>query len=940
MILLCLLLLAAPCFGETPSDPIDLLNQSISNGEYAQALTGGAALAGRAKAVGDMKTLARAYLVISDAHYYLGHADLYRQYVEKALQIYLQTGDAAGIGRSYYNLAYCYERTDPARMLQLLQQSLPYSKQAGDLHLRMNIENAIGTTLWHLSRFTESISNLEESGRIADQLKEAAYKGTVLQNLGLDYEYLADYDRALKYYREALAIGEAAQKIPLQATSLGNMGNVLAILGDTEQALVCYRKSRDLHRKTGYKRGEMIQIVNLASIHGQLGEQQLYRSNLQEALNIAEEIEDLRGQVEILTSMAREMNRTAENKEAEDLLHQALAGAKKNGDPGLLLEIEYEQAVLKESMGQLGVALAQAELAGKHAVTEGDFFRNSMSLALQAKIHASRGENAAAAVLYKSAAEMHESIRYMEDLPGWYSELARLEPPNAELYYRKSLDAIRKLESLLNIDRFRIRLSADVSSIYHAYAGWLASRGRIAEAWRLLETGRNQGLKLRLAQAQASTMTAPERELLGRMNSLQRQLREEALDHAQRDSLLKQIGEVEAEYEDAQTEAATNRRTQWNAGTPAPSFSDRLVIQYAFSGGGLMVFSSDHGKLHFRKVADAASIQDEVRSLHQVMSSHSNTSPDALLSKLGEVLVGPELQSALDAKILVIPDGILYLVPFPALRVHGRYLAEDRAISVAPSLLVAAGIHPGGAPGAAERSARVLVIAQDTFKEMRSSPFPLPDLPGVQREARDLARYGTGSEALLNPSETRVKGLEFNRYQLVHFATHALIDENRPERSSVVLTADRENDGFLQAREIYRMALPVQAVILSACSSGGGKIVAGEGVLGLSHALFSAGARSLVLSLWNVSDAGSAEFMAAFYDELSTRTLAEALRRAQLRMIASRKWNHPFFWSAFMVEGDGDVRLNLHKPFPFSLLLLGACAGVLVLLAAYRIFRH
>ena len=907
MILLLLLLLPLTSDAATLTERLDACNQAISSGEYEKALADASVIAKLARSAGDEAALAKSYIVLSDAHYYLGHPDQYKAYVEKALAAFLRINDPAGIGRSYYNLSYCYERTDPLKMLGLLQQALPYSKQSKDDKLRMNIENATGTTLWHLSRFTESITHLEESGRIADQLKEAAYKGTVLQNLGLDYEYLADYDRALNMYREAVAIGEATRRIPLQATALGNLGNVLITLGDPEQALVCFRKSRELHQKTGHRRGEMIQAVNIASIHRQFGESELYSRTLQDALKIAEDIDDLRGQVEIMTSMSEESERRGDFAGADRLLSAALQGATRNGDPGLLLEIRYRQAVLEESRGKLDAALPLAEGAGRQAFSEGDFFRYALCLALQAKIHAKRGDNTTAAALYRNAAEMHESIRCLEFLPAWYAALAALEPQNAEQNYRKSLNAIRKLESLLTIDRFRIQLFDDVSSIYHAYAGWLAQQHRVAEAWSILEDGRNQGLKLRLTQARSTPLTAAEREFLGRINSLQRQLRDGRADRAQRDSLLRQIAAAETDYEDARTEAAL-QTTQGKSAAPTPSFTGGLVVQYAFLDHELLIFASENGAVHFRKIANADAVIESARALHQVLSTRNSAPPDLLLSKLGEILIAPEIRASTATNVLIIPDRALYFVPFSALKVNGHYLVENRTIRIAPSLVAA---HQGGngAP-----TGHLLIIAQSNFEAMRSSPFPLPDLPGAIREARELGRYGNDSNVMVNESEGRIKNVDFRQYDVVHFATHTLIDENRPERSSIVTGPDRENDGFLQAREIYRMSIPVQTVILSSCSSGGGKTSDGEGILGLSHALLSAGAQSLVLSLWDVSDQDTAAFMREFYDQLADYPLAEAMRRTQQRMITSRKWNHPGIWAAFAVEGDGSVHPRLRKP--------------------------
>src|SRR6185503_4058162 len=102
--------------------------------------------------------------------------------------------------------------------------------------------------------------------------------------------------------------------------------------------------------------------------------------------------------------------------------------------------------------------------------------------------------------------------------------------------------------------------------------------------------------------------------------------------------------------------------------------------------------------------------------------------------------------------------------------------------------------------------------------------------------------------------------------------------------------------------------------------SGSGKAVPGEGLLGLSHAFFSAGARSLVMTYWNVSDKTAQKFSESFYGNLHNRTIAEALRETQLKMIRSRDWNHPADWAAFFVEGDSGQKLQLKRPWNQTLL--------------------
>ena len=147
-----------------------------------------------------------------------------------------------------------------------------------------------------------------------------------------------------------------------------------------------------------------------------------------------------------------------------------------------------------------------------------------------------------------------------------------------------------------------------------------------------------------------------------------------------------------------------------------------------------------------------------------------------------------------------------------------------------------------------------------------------------------------------------------SNFKYVHFATHGLIDEEKPDLSSLVLTRNENSsdDGLLQATEIFNLNLHADLVVLSACQTGLGKLVRGEGMIGLTRAFMYAGAPSVLASLWSVSDISTATLMGAFYENLINKNLnkTDALRKAQLTMIRDEKFAHPFYWAPFIIIGD------------------------------------
>jgi CHAT domain-containing protein len=151
---------------------------------------------------------------------------------------------------------------------------------------------------------------------------------------------------------------------------------------------------------------------------------------------------------------------------------------------------------------------------------------------------------------------------------------------------------------------------------------------------------------------------------------------------------------------------------------------------------------------------------------------------------------------------------------------------------------------------------------------------------------------------------------ELSQYRYVHFATHGLLDNDRPGLSSLVLSMVDEQgkpqDGFLRSNEIYNLKLPAELVVLSACQTGLGKEIKGEGLVGMTRGFMYAGAARVVVSLWNVNDKATAELMTKFYEKMlkGGARPAAALRAAQVEMWMQKQWQSPYYWAAFTLQGE------------------------------------
>jgi CHAT domain-containing protein len=189
-----------------------------------------------------------------------------------------------------------------------------------------------------------------------------------------------------------------------------------------------------------------------------------------------------------------------------------------------------------------------------------------------------------------------------------------------------------------------------------------------------------------------------------------------------------------------------------------------------------------------------------------------------------------------------------------------------------------------------------------------------PRLAATRQEAAVIVAAAPEGTTLLasgfEASRTTATSPELARHRIVHFATHGVFDDERPERSGIVLSMfdERGNarDGFLRLHDVYDLELPVDLVVLSACDTALGREVSGEGLVGMVRGFVHAGAKRVVASLWKVDDEATADLMKTFYRGMlqEGRTPADALRQAQIGHWRSRRWHAPYYWAAFVLQGE------------------------------------
>ena len=351
------------------------------------------------------------------------------------------------------------------------------------------------------------------------------------------------------------------------------------------------------------------------------------------------------------------------------------------------------------------------------------------------------------------------------------------------------------------------------------------------------------------------------------------------------------------------------------------------------------------------RLPPAESLAVDIKAFAALVEGGAN--PGALAKSLGASVFSSALDSlpASVARMIIVPDGPFQRLPFDALRMQdGRYVVERFAVTLAPSISVARELR---ARKSRSGSTRLLAFgdprfsneirsgagsAADVFREAFSANGGLPRLPGSASEAKLVARYAHRSELRLrgDASESYLKRAALDSFDIIHLATHALVDETSVARTALAVAAGDGDDGFVGPGELSSLKLSAQLVVLSACRTAQGVAIRGEGVQGLTAPLLAAGARSVLATQWRIRDADAVQYIEDFYRALAAgSTVSDASRAAKLAAIG--RGSSPATWAAFTIVGDPFATIPLRAPNEYESWLMVAAGVSAAVFAAYRV---
>ena len=832
---------------------------------------------------------------------------------------------------------------------------LPDLERWGEARETAHTQWRLGTALLQTGALRESAVVLERSAARFRGLNDDVGEARVLNDLGAAWRLLGEPGRALEAYRRALDLYRRVGVLNGEASSVNNIGLVYESVGDLQRAITQYEEALGLWRRYGDPSAEATTLQNLGNIYVLIGHDEEGLDLLRKALELRDRTKGDRGRVSTLLALGWAEYLIGRPEPALERFREAVSLARSEGDRLAEAGAWDRQGSALKTLGRLDEAAAAYARALRISHDAGSPRNEAHTLANLGSLHLETGD------LARAQAELRQSLNLMMatgDLNGEASvrvALGRIERRLGEFgAARQQMEtAIQRFEELRAGLRGPASRGNFLATRYNAYEELVAllmeldrrepARNHAREALEVAERARAKNLLDLMAGGPEET----DREAL----ALQAEIRalderRRALDaHNPRDPRLPGLAAVLRERSlELDRLSVTAPRTAFAPLTARQiqDLADRqtLLVVYLLAEPESFAWTVDRERIVSHRLPGRGKIETLARrvasalprSQEQAVQAAAERAvrqlADAVLAPLAERLAG-------HPRLVILPDGALNLVAFASLPLGREVrvpLLVDHEIVLLPSatVLVQQRKRLAGRPPAPKELA---VLADPIFAatdprlpggqggmaaDDRGDPAlgfgPLARLPYTADEAEAIARLVPSKERLvaLGAAASRDLALSgvLSRYRLLHFATHGLLHPVLPERSGLVLSLfdekGRPRDGFLSAPDVAALDLPADLVVLSACRSGLGRELRGEGLVGLTQAFFRAGARSVVVSSWDVPDRATADLMARFYANLLLRHLppASALREAQLALRSQPRTASPSFWAGFTLHGD------------------------------------
>jgi CHAT domain-containing protein/tetratricopeptide (TPR) repeat protein len=790
-------------------------------------------------------------------HFNLGEPQQALDYYDRSLALKRELGNAAKTANTISNIAVVYATLgEEGRALEYLKEALSLQRQAKDISGEATTHYFTAYVYGLLGDMTKALEAYNQALPLQRTVGNRRGEGITLDSMGVVFNSMGQRQKALEYHQQALDLQKATKDRRSEAATLEHIGYVHALSGELERATQDYNEALSLSQAVGDRREEANVLQGMARVECERGDLPAARKRVEEAIS---KIEAVRGQTDTQLRASYLGVKHGAYEFYIDLLMQMHRLNLSAGDDATALRIS-EQAHARSLLEILSEGQANIRQGVDAALLE-----RERSLSQQVNAKAERLMQALGQDSKERAAVLNQEISKLEDqYQQAQAAIRRSSPAYAALTQPQPL-GLKEIQQQLDQGTMLLEYSLGEERSYV----W-AVTGNSCKAYELPR--REQ---IETAARQVYTLLTARSQLRADETSQQKQER---------------IAQT-----DSQLFKATTELSQMVLGPIGlEKWTQRLVV---VADGALQYvpFSA------LSVVSGQSSIAQRSRA-----SNGLRTTDNGPLINYRPLIQDYEIISIPSASALAVQrQGLANRKPAPnmvAVIADPVFSAGDERLGALAKTGAAKQVMDGSA------NTRIIEhLADNSGLEIRRLKFTRQEADQILAEAP----RGKNLRAIdFKANRATAIGGELSKYRYVHFATHGYLDSERPDLSAIVLSLvdeeGRAQDGFLRAHEIYNLNLPAELVVLSACETGLGREVKGEGLVGLTRGFMYAGARRVVVSLWNVNDKATAELMARFYRGMlrENKTPAAALRAAQMEMWRQTQWRSPYYWAAFVLQGE------------------------------------
>jgi CHAT domain-containing protein/Tfp pilus assembly protein PilF len=884
---------------------------------------------------GEATTFSNIGTVYSD----LGQLERALEYYTQALTIFREVKNRAGEATTLNNMGTVYrDISQPEKALEYYTQALPILREVKDRSGEATTLNNIGVVYLGIGQPDKALKYYTQALPILREVKYRSMEATTLNNMGEVYRNIGQLEKALEYYTQALPILREVKNRSVEATTLNNMGAVYRDIGQLEKALEYYTQALSISREVRSRSIEATTLNNMGVVHRDIGQLVKALEYYTQALPIRREVKDRVGEAATLNNMGEAYYGIGQPEKTLEYYTQALAISRE-------VKNRFGEATTLNNMGEVYYGISQPEKALEYYTQALTISREVKDRLGEAKtvfnlsyISQQQGKldialqqvEAAISILETTRSEIRSNelrTTFLASVQDYYKfkvdllmQLHRRNP--SQQYNHKALEAsergrARSLTDLLNESRIDIREGVDPAL--------LAREKSLTFQLRALETRR--------VQLASTNPTAPQLQQLDQdYNTLQSQYQQ----------IQSQIRATSPRYA-----ALTQPQPITLKDIQALLDDDTVLLEYSMGRDRSYLWLVSKNGLSSYELPKAKELGNLARQYFSLITDKNvlNHTKKAEFEQVGQQLhqqlLGPVANQLEQKRLVIVSDGPLFHIPFAALPLANSQqpLITQHEIIHLPSAAALAQLRsdPKRRP-----TKTIALLADPVFN--KDDPRLKTPPPQAIAQLPPAVRFVTRSDSFLErltyteveaqnilklvPAAQQQSWLGFAAnldnathpgladYQIIHFATHGIFNTQHPERSGLVfsrLTASgsyRNSDLTLQ--EIFNLKLQADLVVLSACKTGLGQTIdtvqdtQGEGLVGLTRGFMYAGAPRVLVSLWSVNDESTAMLMSQFYQNKLAQgmTPAAALRQAQLDLLRQPKYQAPFHWAPFILQGE------------------------------------